>query len=141
MTITFDNDVRAALEGFVPFSGSDEVRKIVGRWTKYNRADQAIFNVTLDEEDSLVLVRNPNTNTLGVVWRRILEKVELTDAAGDPNGKTFYDYEIVAIRSVESLEEGKALLDTVRDAREATVASEVEGFGTTVSEPVKVEGF
>lgn len=119
-------DYGSMIDGLVPFQGSPEAEALVSKWTKYNKADEDVWNVKIDDGLDLVLVRRPDTGTLGVVCRCLEEQVPLGD------GKTFNRYSIVGIKPVSSIEEGADLLRRIRSAYEIKVARDVEGFGNVV---------
>lgn len=119
----------AALSGFVPFTGGDEAEKLLAKWTKYNQADPDVWNVRLSDDTSLVLVRNPLKGTLAIVARTLEEQVDLGE------GKTFNRYSVPMICPVESVEEGKDILQEVRRTLEFKTARDIDGFGSTPVDP------
>lgn len=135
-------------EGFVPWdpeaadeAEAEDISAEVVRWTKYERLDQVhnsdpskreagVLPVNLGGGISLAAVVEPVDGRIGIVMRRLVEKLPLE------GGKTFNVYDIVATRPMDSAEDARRLVSEVRKAYQRRITSKVTGFGITREERI-----
>jgi len=120
--------MKAVLDGFVPFSGSDKAAEVIARWTKYERLE-GTFPANLGEGLSLVAIARPADGAIAVVMRTLEEVVPLKDQNGQPNGKTWNRYSIDALHPCSDADQAEDLLQRARAAYEFQVSRQVDGFG------------
>lgn len=105
----------------------DEAQQdLLQRWSKYERPVAHKPNlVRIDEDASLALVQHPQKKTFAILWRSLKDRVDLG------GGRTFLDFQIVAIKPMASGAEATAWLRDVRNAIDFKVARDIDGFGAS----------
>ena len=112
-------------EGMRPFTGDEEARKEVGRWTKYCQVngDERPWPINLDDDCSVSPVQHPLNGRFFMILRQFIQEVDL------PDGKKAREYDILG--SWE-LPDKAAIIQRFGDiwrANQFRVARKVEGFG------------